>query len=194
MKRLLGSLILLIGLAAVSACIQPGAVVPSPEQLNVTVVATATSVVQPAAGSVPTATYGSPSRTPTTLTAVPTIGVPVTPGLAPPMAATTASPFAAPTAPLRPSPRPDVTIIIKDYAFGTGKDPVIVSPGTTVTWRNEDADAHTVTADDKSFDSGDMLQGAVFQHTFTKPGEFPYYCTWHGGPGGQYMSGRVIVR
>lgn len=56
---------------------------------------------------------------------------------------------------------------------------VAVKPGQVVKWKNEGAEAHTVTAEDKSFDSGSMAPGAEFQFTFSKPGTFTYTCTPH---------------
>ena len=57
---------------------------------------------------------------------------------------------------------------IKDYAFQ--KPAITVTAGTTVTWTNRDDDPHTVTADDKSFDSKGLGNGDHWSHTFTKPG------------------------
>ncbi len=56
---------------------------------------------------------------------------------------------------------------------------ISVAAGTTVVWTNSDAMAHTVTADDGSFDSGTMATGATFSHTFTKAGSFSYHCALH---------------
>jgi plastocyanin len=63
----------------------------------------------------------------------------------------------------------------------TGYEPaeVAVKVGQVVKWKNEGAEAHTVTAEDKSFDSGSMAPGAEFQFTFSKPGTFTYTCTPH---------------
>lgn len=54
-----------------------------------------------------------------------------------------------------------------------------VASGTTVTWTNTDNTKHTVTADDASFDSGDIAPGATFSHKFTAAGSFPYHCKYH---------------
>jgi hypothetical protein len=50
-----------------------------------------------------------------------------------------------------------------------------------------------VTADDGSFDSGEMGQGDTYSRTFQQSGSYPYYCTFHGAPGGEGMSGTVVV-
>ncbi len=58
---------------------------------------------------------------------------------------------------------------------------------------NKGQSVHTVTADDNSFDSGNLTVGAQFTHTFTQPGRYPYYCQMHGGAGGFGMAGVIIV-
>jgi len=70
---------------------------------------------------------------------------------------------------------------------------VHIAPGQTVTWNNPDAQTHTVTADDGSFDSGDVVTGDQFQMEFDTPGTYPYFCGYHGGPGGQGMAGVIVV-
>ncbi|WP_127127841.1 cupredoxin family copper-binding protein [Georgenia sp. SYP-B2076] len=76
---------------------------------------------------------------------------------------------------------------IKDFAFAPS--PLTVAAGTTVTWTNQDRTAHTVTADDGSFDSGRIAPGATFQHTFAASGTVAYHCTIHPG-----MRATVVVR
>jgi hypothetical protein len=56
---------------------------------------------------------------------------------------------------------------------------VDVLAGDTVTWRNDSVRAHTVTAEDGSFDSGRLGAGSVFTHRFEAPGAVPYYCRLH---------------
>src|SRR5574340_502302 len=68
-----------------------------------------------------------------------------------------------------------------------------IKAGQSVTWVNHGQTAHTVTADDNSYDSGLFNPGAVYSHTYTKPGRYPYFCTLHGGPGGSGMAGVIIV-
>jgi|RhiMetdeSRZDD1v2_1073273.scaffolds.fasta_scaffold03116_13 plastocyanin len=63
-----------------------------------------------------------------------------------------------------------------------------VAKGTTVTWTNNDNTTHTVTADDNSFNSGDIKAGNSFSKTFNTPGTFPYHCVYH-----DMMKATVIV-
>ena len=85
-----------------------------------------------------------------------------------------------------------MTVDLKGFAF----DPktLTVSVGTTVTWTNQESTIHTVTADDGAFDSKDLAQGAKFSFTFSQPGTYPYFCKYHGGKGGQGMSGTITVK
>jgi plastocyanin len=64
-----------------------------------------------------------------------------------------------------------------------------VSVGTIVVWTNQDSAAHTVSADDSSFESGTMATGGTFSHTFTKAGTYPYYCAFHPS-----MRATVVVK
>jgi plastocyanin len=54
-----------------------------------------------------------------------------------------------------------------------------VVTGESVTWTNDSARAHTVTADDDSFDSGRMSSSQTYTHRFAAAGEAPYHCTLH---------------
>jgi len=79
------------------------------------------------------------------------------------------------------------TVSIKMFAFAP--QVLTVTPGTTVTWTNADEDPHTVTANDRSFHSAALDTDDKYSFTFTKPGEFAYFCSLH-----PHMTGRVIVR
>ncbi len=70
---------------------------------------------------------------------------------------------------------------------------VHIAPGQTVVWNNPDIPTHTVTADDTSFDSGVVTPGTQFSMEFDTPGTYPYYCQYHGCPGGDGMSGVIVV-
>src|SRR5215216_3780911 len=65
-----------------------------------------------------------------------------------------------------------------------------VGPGTTVVWTNSSPLAHTVTADDGSFDSGNIDAGATFEMYFEAPGFYTYFCAPHKSLG---MMGVVVV-
>jgi uncharacterized membrane protein len=56
---------------------------------------------------------------------------------------------------------------------------LVVHPGETVEFKNEDIVAHTVTADDGSFDSGLIQPGSSWKMTIQKTGTIAYHCTPH---------------
>ena len=67
-------------------------------------------------------------------------------------------------------------------------DPVRITVGSMVTWKNDDTASHTVTSGtvqnntptpDGRFDSGILNAGDSFPFVFDKAGEYPYYCTIH---------------
>jgi plastocyanin len=119
------------------------------------------------------------------------------PGILPSMnpGATPVATAAATTNPTAcPSPG-NVTVNIEQGAVGKGPaaygaNPLVVSPGATVTWMNQDSVPHTVTANDGSFDSGTLSPGQTYSHTFNAPGTSDYYCAIHGQAS---MSGKVEV-
>ena len=83
---------------------------------------------------------------------------------------------------------PPDTIMINNFAY----QPVVltVAPGARVTVINQDPVAHTVTAKDKSFDTGTIALGQEDEITApSKPGSYPYYCIFH-----EYMTGTLIVK
>jgi len=68
-----------------------------------------------------------------------------------------------------------------------------VDPGDTVVWENKGFQNHTVSSEDKLFDSGFLSRGEKFSRTFNKEGFFFYFCKLHGAAGGIGMSGVVVV-
>ena len=76
---------------------------------------------------------------------------------------------------------------IDGFAFDPATTEVPV--GTRVRWTNRDPAAHTVTAEDGSFSSDPLGQGAQFAFVFAQPGTFAYRCAIHPA-----MEGTVIVR
>lgn len=65
---------------------------------------------------------------------------------------------------------------------------VQIRTGDSVQWTNQGKVAHTATADDGTFDSGDMAAGQTFKKTFDKAGIYRYSCTPH-----PWMKGVVVV-
>ena len=89
---------------------------------------------------------------------------------------------AAPT----PQPSPISTIHIKNFAFVPAS--VTIRPGQTVRFIEDDDAPHTVTATDKSYDSGNLNPKDSWNHTFATEGTYTYVCAYH-----PYMKGTVIV-
>ncbi len=79
------------------------------------------------------------------------------------------------------------SVTIKNFAFGPAT--VNVSVGDTVTWTNQDGAPHTATANDGSFDTGQLTKGKSGSHTFSKAGTFAYICSVHPN-----MKGTVVVK
>ena len=73
----------------------------------------------------------------------------------------------------------DVNIEVSDNKFNPGS--ATVAQGATVTWTLVGAAAHTVTADDQSFNSGLLKPGESFSQNFTTLGSFSYACLVHPG-------------
>ncbi|MEO8265588.1 MAG: cupredoxin domain-containing protein [Ilumatobacteraceae bacterium] len=72
-----------------------------------------------------------------------------------------------------------VNIDVADNEF-TPNDATVAQSGT-VTWKLVGDAAHTVTADDQSFNSGLLKPGESYQYTFTTLGSFSYACLVHPG-------------
>lgn len=102
---------------------------------------------------------------------VPPGTVTTTPGLTPTVPTTT------PTPPTTTTPTAGASVSIIDDSFNPVSTTVL--SGQTVVWTNNDTDAHTVTADDGSFDSGIIPPGGTFNYTFTNPGMVNYHCSIH---------------
>ncbi|MCW2869434.1 cupredoxin family copper-binding protein [Actinacidiphila oryziradicis] len=80
----------------------------------------------------------------------------------------------APTAPVAGD-----AVAIKNFAFSPAV--LKVKAGTTVTWTNQDTDAHTVTSTGSGgpLKSAALATRATYRYTFTKPGTYAYLCTIH---------------
>lgn len=100
-------------------------------------------------------------------------------------AAPAASPVASPAA--SPAAASGSAVQIVNFAFAPAS--ITVAVGASVAWTNNDSVAHTVTADDKSFDSGNLDRGKTFSFTFTKAGTYTYHCAIHPN-----MKGAIVVQ
>ena len=69
------------------------------------------------------------------------------------------------------------TIVIADMKFAP--ETLTVKSGDSVVWVNKDFFPHTATAQDKSFDSGDIATNKSWKYVATKKGAFSYICTLH---------------
>lgn len=92
-----------------------------------------------------------------------------------------------PASPAAASGATAMKVQIKGFAFNPGT--LSVAVGTKVTWTNDDSVAHTVTANDGSFDSGQLQPGNSFSHTFSKAGTIAYHCNNHPS-----MTATIIVK
>ncbi len=79
------------------------------------------------------------------------------------------------------------TVTIQNFSFSPSI--LTVKVGDKVTWTNQDSMGHSVTADDKSFDTGVMANGESKSLTFAKAGSFAYHCSVHPS-----MMGTVVVQ
>ena len=64
-----------------------------------------------------------------------------------------------------------------------------VSVGTTVTWKNTESRAHSVTSDTGLFDSQLFDPGDTYSYTFTSAGTYYYRCKIQAG-----MTGTIFVK
>ena len=95
--------------------------------------------------------------------------------------------FWAATAGAGGSPRPEETVKIDNFSFIP--DTLTVKAGTTVTWINKDDVPHTVVSTAKKFSSKALDTDDRYDHTFTDPGTYEYYCSVH-----PHMKGKIIVQ
>ena len=69
------------------------------------------------------------------------------------------------------------TVAIADFEFAP--QVLTVTPGTTVTWTNNDSLEHSVVATDQSFASNPFDSSTMFRFRFDAPGEHAYFCGVH---------------
>lgn len=96
------------------------------------------------------------------------------------LGATPATPAGAPT----PAP-----LVVHISEFKYRPQSVTIHTGDAVTFVNDDGAAHTATASDKSFDSGNLDQGQTWTHVFSKAGTYRYICAYH-----PFMKATIVVQ
>ncbi len=79
------------------------------------------------------------------------------------------------------------TVTIDNFTFSPPT--ITVGVGSTVTWTNQDDIPHTVVASDRAFKSKVMDTDEKYSFTFTRPGEYGYFCSLH-----PHMVGKVVVK
>jgi hypothetical protein len=68
-------------------------------------------------------------------------------------------------------------VSIADHYFEVAN--IAIEPGTTVLWVNDGKVPHTVSADDGSFNSGELYPGDSYIVTFLGAGVVSYHCQLH---------------
>jgi plastocyanin len=64
-----------------------------------------------------------------------------------------------------------------------------VAAGTKVVWVNGDDVPHTVRSTEDTFRSGTLDTDDVYEHVFSEPGTYEYYCGVH-----RHMTGKIVVK
>ncbi len=82
--------------------------------------------------------------------------------------------------------QPKYTVHIRNFAFSPAT--LKVHAGDSVTFVNDDDEAHTVTATNKSFDSAGLDSKQSWTVTLRKLGAYTYFCALH-----PYMKGSIVV-
>ncbi len=90
---------------------------------------------------------------------------------------------------LSANPQQAATAEVKIDNFSFGPATLTVAPGTTVTWINRDDIPHTVVSTDSAFKSKVLDTDEKFSFTFTKAGNYPYFCSIH-----PKMTATVVVK
>ncbi|MEU8974620.1 plastocyanin/azurin family copper-binding protein [Streptomyces monashensis] len=88
-------------------------------------------------------------------------------------------PMSSPKAGAADAPVAGDAVAIKNFTFSPNT--LKVKVGMTVTWTNQDTDAHTVTsaAPGGPLHSPALAPHATYSYRFTEPGTYAYLCTIH---------------
>jgi plastocyanin len=80
----------------------------------------------------------------------------------------------------------DNQVKIDNFTFTPNR--LVVPPGATVTWTNEDDIPHTVVSTTRLFRSKALDTDDRFSFTFTTPGVYEYFCSLH-----PHMKATIVV-
>ena len=80
----------------------------------------------------------------------------------------------------------DAVISIADFAYTV---PASVAPGATITIKNTDSQAHTVTSKEGGFDVKIDPNGTATMKSPDKPGSYKFVCSFHAN-----MTGTLVVK
>ncbi len=69
------------------------------------------------------------------------------------------------------------TVAIEHISFTPAS--LSASVGTAVTWTNQDDMVHALTSSTRAFSSMGLGTGQAFSYTFTTPGTYTYFCSFH---------------
>lgn len=78
-------------------------------------------------------------------------------------------------------------VVIEAMQFSPQK--LEVKVGDTIVWKNKDPFPHTVTAEDRSFDSGEIAENRTWKLKTRKMGAASYFCKLHST-----MKGSLVVK
>ena len=150
--------------------------------------------IQPVVSNTPTSSVSAPTPSSTIVTSPVTSTAPIPkPSLAPTPAP---APTPTPKPVVKPAPKPvvpkTVTVEMLDNSFSP--QVVAIHEGDTVVWINKGANGHTSTGANGAllWDSGNILPGATYRHTFLGEGKYDYRCAIHGMMTGTVNVGKVI--
>jgi plastocyanin len=97
------------------------------------------------------------------------------------------------TPPPEPNESPPEVVPVDMLDFWYGPVEITIPAGSSILWVNEGEFDHSATDDNGAWDTGVFGPGGEATSAFDTPGTYPYYCTLHGTPGGNGMSGTVTV-
>ena len=78
-------------------------------------------------------------------------------------------------------------VSIENFTFSP--ETIEIRAGTKVVWVNSDDVPHTVRSTDDLFRSEALDTDDVYEHEFSEPGTYEYYCGVH-----THMTGKVVVK